>query len=63
VANNCNYNAPQLSSTMTRDGCTTVALVARYEGYSVGAADAWGITLLERARGRAILPNRRLSEP
>ena len=33
VAQNCNTNAPQYTSTFTRDGSTTVALHARYEGY------------------------------
>lgn len=33
VANNCNTNAPQPTSTFTRDGSTTVALYGRYEGY------------------------------
>ena len=33
VALNCNYNAPQPTSYITRDGSITVALVARYEGY------------------------------
>ena len=33
---NCNYNAPTPSTTMTRDGSVTVALVARYEGYQWG---------------------------
>jgi hypothetical protein len=33
VANNCNSNPPQASSTFTRDGSITVALYARYEGY------------------------------
>src|SRR5262249_50394002 len=35
-ANNCNYNAPQYTSYFTRDGSTTVALYARYEGYQWG---------------------------
>ena len=33
IANNCNYNAPDPTSYITRDGSTTVALRARYEGY------------------------------
>lgn len=33
VANNCNTNAPQFTSYFTRDGSTTVALYARWEGY------------------------------
>jgi len=33
VADNCNYAAPTPTSTITRDGSTTVALRARYEGY------------------------------
>jgi hypothetical protein len=33
VADNCNYNDPQPTSYITRDGSTTVALRARYEGY------------------------------
>lgn len=33
VADNCNYNAPQPTSYITRDGSATVALRARYEGY------------------------------
>lgn len=33
VAENCNYNDPQPTSYITRDGSTTVALRARYEGY------------------------------
>ena len=33
VALNCNSNAPQPTSYITRDGSITVALVARYEGY------------------------------
>lgn len=36
VANNCNTNAAQLSSTFTRDGSITVALYGRYEGYQWG---------------------------
>lgn len=36
VANNCNTNPPQYSSTFTRDGSITVALYARYEGYQWG---------------------------
>jgi hypothetical protein len=33
VAYNCNYNDPQPTSYITRDGSATVALRARYEGY------------------------------
>ena len=33
VADNCNYAAPTPTSYITRDGSTTVALRARYEGY------------------------------
>jgi hypothetical protein len=33
VADNCHYGAPQATSYITRDGSTTVALRARYEGY------------------------------
>ena len=33
VADNCNSNAPQPTSYITRDGSITVALRARYEGY------------------------------
>jgi len=33
VATNCNYNDPQPTSYITRDGSTTVALRARFEGY------------------------------
>jgi hypothetical protein len=33
VANNCNTNAADPTSYITRDGSTTVALRARYEGY------------------------------
>lgn len=33
VANNCNYNDPSPTSYITRDGSTTVALRARFEGY------------------------------
>jgi hypothetical protein len=33
VAENCNYNNPQPTSFITRDGSTTVALRARREGY------------------------------
>jgi hypothetical protein len=33
VADNCNYNDPTPTSYITRDGSTTVALRARYEGY------------------------------
>ena len=33
IANNCNYNAPDPTPYITRDGSTTVALRARYEGY------------------------------
>ena len=44
VADNCNYNAPTPTSYITRDGSTTVALRARYEGYQVGGR------LLERQR-------------
>jgi len=36
VANNCNTNPPQSSSTFTRQGSITVALYARYEGYQWG---------------------------
>jgi hypothetical protein len=36
VANNCNYNDPQPTSYFTRDGSTTVALYARWEGYQWG---------------------------
>jgi hypothetical protein len=36
VANNCNYNDPQYTSYFTRDGSTTVALYARWEGYQWG---------------------------
>jgi len=36
VANNCNTNAPQFTSYFTRDGSTTVALYARWEGYQWG---------------------------
>jgi len=36
VANNCNHNDPQPSSTFTRDGSITVALYARREGYQWG---------------------------
>jgi hypothetical protein len=36
VADNCNYNAPTPSSYITREGSTTVALRARYEGYQWG---------------------------
>jgi len=36
VANNCNYAAPTPTSSITRDGSTTVALRARYEGYQWG---------------------------
>ena len=36
VADNCNYNAPSPTSYITRDGSTTVALRARYEGYQWG---------------------------
>ena len=36
VANNCNYAAPTPTSYITRDGSTTVALRARYEGYQWG---------------------------
>ncbi len=36
VANNCNYNAPTPTSTFTRDGSISVALVGRYEGYQWG---------------------------
>jgi hypothetical protein len=33
VSQNCNYNAPQPTSTFTRAGSIEVALRARYEGY------------------------------
>ena len=33
VADNCNYNPPQPTSYITREGSTTVALRARHEGY------------------------------
>jgi hypothetical protein len=33
VADNCNYVAPTPASSITRDGSTTVALRARFEGY------------------------------
>ena len=33
---NCNYNAPQSTSYITRDGSIDVALRARYEGYQWG---------------------------
>jgi hypothetical protein len=33
VADNCNYAAPTPTSYITRDGSTTVALRARFEGY------------------------------
>jgi hypothetical protein len=33
VAENCNYNNPQPTTYITRDGSTTVALRARFEGY------------------------------
>jgi hypothetical protein len=36
VSNNCNYAAPTPTSYITRDGSTTVALRARYEGYQWG---------------------------
>ena len=36
VVNNCNTNSPQPSSTFTRDGSITVALIGRYEGYQWG---------------------------
>lgn len=36
VADNCNYAAPTQTSYITRDGSTTVALRARYEGYQWG---------------------------
>lgn len=36
VADNCNYAAPTPTSYITRDGSTTVALRARYEGYQWG---------------------------
>jgi hypothetical protein len=36
VANICNYAAPTPTSYITRDGSTTVALRARYEGYQWG---------------------------
>lgn len=36
VAQNCNYAAPTPTSYVTRDGSTTVALRARYEGYQWG---------------------------
>lgn len=36
VSANCNYNAPQYTSYFTRDGSTTVALYARWEGYQWG---------------------------
>jgi hypothetical protein len=36
VAQNCNYAAPTPTSVITRDGSTTVALRARYEGYQWG---------------------------
>jgi len=36
VFDNCNYVAPTPASTITRDGSTTVALYARYEGYQWG---------------------------
>jgi len=36
VADNCNYASPTPTSFITRDGSTTVALRARYEGYQWG---------------------------
>jgi len=36
VADNCNYAAPTPTSYITRDGSTTGALRARYEGYQWG---------------------------
>jgi hypothetical protein len=33
VADNCNYAAPTPASYITREGSSTVALRARYEGY------------------------------
>jgi len=36
VADNCNYATPTPTSYITRDGSTTVALRARYEGYQWG---------------------------
>jgi hypothetical protein len=36
IAQNCNYAAPTPTSSITRDGSTTVALRARYEGYQWG---------------------------
>jgi hypothetical protein len=36
IADNCNYAAPTPTSYITRDGSTTVALRARYEGYQWG---------------------------
>jgi hypothetical protein len=36
VADNCNYAAPTPTSYITRDGSTSVALRARYEGYQWG---------------------------
>ena len=36
VRNYCNFNAPQYTSHFTRDGSTTVALYARWEGYQWG---------------------------
>src|SRR5438876_1304607 len=40
IANNCNYNAPDPTPYITRDGSTTVALRARYERYQV-AGGCW----------------------
>jgi hypothetical protein len=36
IADNCNYAAPTPTSYITREGSTTVALRARYEGYQWG---------------------------
>jgi hypothetical protein len=50
VANNCNYNDPQYTSYFTRDGSTTVALYARWEGYQWGGG-CWNDNDVDDAPG------------
>jgi hypothetical protein len=50
IALNCNTHAPQPTSTFTRDGSTTVALHARYEGYQ-WAGGCWNDNNVDDSRG------------
>ena len=50
IAQNCNWNDPQYTSTFTRDGSITVALRARHEGYQWGGG-CWNDNNLDDSRG------------